>query len=416
MKLGASFALALLGACSAGPSDQPSNDQISVTSLTSDFKISPAAAPPPGSEFYNVSVVSDPDNGFLVTWIGTYLVESTLYWNNYACRVSKTGEILDAAAIYLGDSYWPYYCPNAVFAGGNWIVACNQGGMLEYVGVQRLTPSGVVLDDPPVNICDSIGMATLLYPALATNGQEILCVMGAAGSGLYGVLFDPDLRIIKDRFPVYADKDGILKLVSDGADFFLTFIDGTDVKLIVISADGQIRSVQTVNPGVFERRFFSSVDVLDHMAYVTYFEDPTYESMAFWSRRYSMAGEPADPEAARLGELNDFRDLLDGYYWWMDAYMDIGSMNGRFYFFLPKSSGPGLSLLSYKSDLSEAYPPISPDSQCRLQVTYGQYGYDNSYSFIRSAFLDNIVLTAWIDSRDGTARVYANMFKITSGR
>ncbi len=404
------------GKCSATSEDQPPAGKISVASMTSDFKISPNTNLPQGSEFFNVSVASDPDNGFLITWINTYLVENTLYWNNYACRISQTGEALDAAAIYLGDSYWPYYCPNAVFAGGNWIVTCNQGGLLEYVGVQRLTSSGVVLDDPPVNICDSIGMASVLYPALATNGHEILCVMGAAGSGLYGVLFDPDLRIIKNRFPVYADKDGILKLSSDGTDFFLTFIDGTDVKLIVISSDGQIRSVQTVNPGALERRFFSSIDVLDHRAYVTYFEDPTYESMAFWSRRYSMAGEPTDPEAIRLGELVDFGNLLERYYWWMDAYLDIGSMNGRLYFFLPKSPGPGLLLHSFKSDLSAAYPPLSLDSQCRLQVEFGQNGYDNSYSFIRSAFLGNNVMTAWIDSRDGMARIYANLFRITEDR
>ena len=91
--------------------------------------------------------------------------------------------------------------------------------------------------------------------------------------------------------------------------------------------------------------------------------------------------------------------------------MDKTCINDCFYFFLPKSAGPGISMFCYESDLSEVYEEVSLGSQCQLLTTY-----DNVFrihSFIRAASIGNKVLTAWIDGRDGLARIYANLFEIT---
>lgn len=397
-------------ACSAD--SPPNSHEISVTSLTSDFKISPNTALPEGSEFFNVSVASDPNNGFLVTWQNYFLVNRIIHYRIYACRVSEAGEMSDEAAIDIGIGSWPDYVPKAIFIGDKWLIVSNQGGMLEWVGVQRLAPSGEVLDALPVNVLIAQGAASLQWPSVATNGQEILCVTGSAGSGLHGSIFDYNLNILEDRFPIYGNSEGVLKLTANGNNFFLTFIDGTDVKLAIISKEGEVLSVQTVNADDFERRYFSSIYVLNNVAYTTYLED-TVDEMAFWSRRYSMAGDPIDAGPKRLGELGEFKNLLDSYGWWMDGFLDIASTAGRLYFFLPKSSTPGMSMVSYKSDLSAVYEPISLNSQCQLQVEFGEHSEWDSYSFIKLSSIGNKVLAAWIDGRDGTPRVYANLFEIT---
>jgi hypothetical protein len=393
-------------------------NDISVTSLTSDFKVSPNTSLPAGSEFYNVHVASDPNNGFLITWQSQHIIESTIYFTNYACRVSDRGEVLDNAAILTSTSGWRDFVPEGIFEGGNWIISSNKGGLLEWVGIQRLSPTGVVLDKDAIDICKSIGMATLLWPTIASNGNEILCVIGAAGSGLYGSIFNSDLNILLERFLIYENNEGILNLQANGDDFFLTFMDKDDVKLILITNEGQILSVQNVNLEAEEYstpwRFFPSVCVVNNVSYITYldtddrFMDPP---VLLCSRRYSMTGIPIDTNPIQLIKLNDYFNFLEPYYFF-EGFLDMTCVKDCIYFFTPKSSGSGINMYSFKSDLTEAYIPSSLNSQCQLQVNFGPDGYDHSYSFIRAASIGNKILTAWIDGRDGIARVYANLFEI----
>jgi uncharacterized repeat protein (TIGR02543 family) len=398
------------------PISTPVNEEVSITSLTSDFKIAPNTTLPEGSNFYNASVASDPDNGFLVTWINTYKIVATRYFHNYACRISKTGEMLDSTAIYLSSSYWPYYCPSAVFARGNWIIAVNQGGLYEWVGAIRLTPSGEVLDDPPKNICDSIGMATILYPIIATNGQEILCVTGIAGKGLYGSIFDSDLNILVDRFLIFKQTvvGSFPRVSAHGNNFFITFLDWQNemnIKLVIVNPEGQALSTQDVSEDwgyPFKSRGIPTITTLNDISYITYFDES-----AFWARRYSSDGNPKDSSPVKIVESLEFDLFLEEYSGTLqkEAYTDLVWANESFRFFLP-STPLGISMMSFKTDLSTGNnQPVLLDSQCQLDL--GNYMEEESYSLIRASSLGNEVLTAWIDEREGNGRVYGNLFEVT---
>jgi hypothetical protein len=394
------------------------NGDVSITSLASDFKIAPNTPLPEGSNFQNVSVASDPNNGFLVTWINTFLVGNTIYHHNYACRISITGEMLDSAAIHLqNDSNWHYYCPSAVFAGGNWIIAVNQGGLLEWVGAFRLTPSGVVSDIPPVNILDSTGMATILFPTLATNGQEVLCVTGIAGEGLYGSIFDPDLDILVDKFLILpdADADTAYRISTNGNNFFITFLhwDDTRIKLVIVNQEGQILSTQNVSDEhgfPFVNMGVPAIATLNNTTYITYFD-----AGALWIRRYSADGNPIDSSPVQVIESQDFNPFLEDISFGVMAhgYTDLVWANESFRFFWPMVSNPGMSMLSFKPDLSiDNNQAVLLNSQCQCKLRFGESGYRMSHSIIRASSLGNKVLTAWIDGREGNGRVYGNFFDI----
>ncbi|MBN1271613.1 MAG: hypothetical protein JXB26_05025 [Candidatus Aminicenantes bacterium] len=388
-----------------------------ITSLTSDFRVSPNAPTKAGGNDTNVGVFADTNNGYLVTWVHNYLIENTIYWENYACRISKTGEVLDPAGIYINDSYWSFYCPSTVFAGGNWIIATNQGGLVEWVGATRVTPAGQVLDTPPVNICPSTGMATILYPVIAFNGQEILCVTGIAGKGLYGTIFDSNLNILVEKFLIYEQTvcSSMPRLTANGNNFFLTFFNSDDgfIKLIQISPAGGILSVQDINEE-FEIALqywgIPTITTMNGTSCITYFETPY-----LWGRRYSSDASAMDSSPVMIVESDSFYSLVDELSTGFQGhgYTDLVWTGECYCFFWPRTPDPGISAVCFNSDLSpEEKKTYSLDSQCDWLCRYGQL-YDRSYSLIRAAAIGNKVLTAWADKRAGDGRVYANLFEVT---
>lgn len=378
-----------------------------------DFKIAPNLVLPEGDHFYNVSVASGTDQGFLVTWINTYLIGSTVYFDNYACRLTKTGEMIDESAIFVGESYWPYYCPSAVSVGGNWILAFNQGGLYEYVGSIRLTPDGEVLDDPPVNVCNSIEQATLLYPILATNGQRILCVMEAAGSGLFGSIFDAELNVLVDRFLIFGQniaQDFKPRVVTVGDKFFIAFLhddpfgEGQVIKLMIVNSNGQILTSKTVSNDLDFHDGLPTITALNDTIYVTYFENGELRL-----RRYSADGDPFDANAITIANSpNYFSFLSDNLALYPTGYTDLVWANESFCHFWPIPSEPGITMLTFTSNLAtHTFTPLQ--SQCQIQMESPSEFLWDSYSVIRAASIGNTVLTAWIDGRDGASRVYGNL-------
>ena len=399
--------------------------------LSTDFKIAPDTPLHEGSEFHNVGIASDSTNGYLVVWKNEYNIGSTVYWDNYACRISNTGEMLDSAAVFLNDSPWPYYCPSAVFLGGNWIVTTNQAsnaGVLEWVGATRLSPSGVVLDNPPVNICDSVGPATLLWPTIATNGQVLLCVAGAAGSaaaggGLYGSICDSALNILVDRFLILpgAVADTAYRVAANGENFFIAFLNWLgdhNMKLVVVNPKGEILSVQNVNDEKIENTTGApSITTLNNITYISYFYTENFvknTNTALYVRRYSSDGSPIDSKPVRIVESPDFPLFLlylkFGIY--VHAYTDLVGSNRCFLFFWPRMSNPGISMMSFSPELSTTLSaPLLVNDQCQYKNRYGDPPNFTSWSLIRAASNGNKVLTAWIDGREGHGRVYGELFE-----
>jgi hypothetical protein len=396
-------------------------------SLSSDFKIAPDTPLHEGSEFHDVGIASDSTNGYLVVWKNECVIksESWVTWDNYACRISKTGEMLDTTAIYLNESPWPYYCSSAVFLGGNWIISTNQAsysGLHEWVGVTRLSPSGVILDNPPVNICDSVGEATLLWPTIATNGQVILCVAAIAGKGLYGSICDSVLNILVGRFLILpdADADTPYKIAANGENFFLTFLNWPDrnMKLTVVNPKGEILSVQNVNDQELQHTAGGpSITTLNSITYVSFFDTENFPrnlKPALFVRRYSSDGSPIDSKPIKIVESPDFPLFLDDleYGMFIHAYTDLVWANKCFLFFWPRMSDPGISLMSFSPELSTTMSvPRLVNDQCQYKSRFEDPFYRTSWSLIRAASNGNKVLTAWIDGREGRWRVYGELFE-----
>lgn len=410
--------------CSEKLASPLASGELSITSLTSDFKIAPNTTFSEGINFYNVTIASDPDNGFLVIWVNEYHRGASFLLQNYGCRISQTGEVLDSEAIHLCDSNWPHYCPSAVFAGGNWIICSQEGSLLEYVQAMRLTPSGDILDDPPVNICDSIGMATISYPTIGTNGQEILCVTGIAGKGLYGSIFDPDLNILVDRFLIFEQLTvgSFTRVSANGDNFFITFLDWDNemnIKLVIVNPEGQILSTQDVSEGYpvdFENRGVPTITTLNDISYITYFD-----KKAFWLRRYSSDGNPIDSSPEKIVESQEFDLFLTEYHGAIqkEAYIDLVWANECFCFFWPRTP-LGISMMGFESDLStyENLPLLlNTQSQLCLELHWDDWPtWRASRSLIRASSIGNKVLTTWIDEREGygQGRVYGNLFEVTA--
>jgi uncharacterized repeat protein (TIGR02543 family) len=403
----------------------PASKSASRLALTSDFKIAANTPISAGSEFHDVGIASDGTHGFLVVWRNDYTVGSVTYFDNYACRISPTGEVLDASAIYVNDSPWPYYCPSAVFLGGNWIVSTNQAshaGLLEWAGVARISPSGVVLDNPPVNVCDSFGGATLLWPTIATNGQVLLCVTGITAEGIYASICDPNLNVLVPRFEILRNdvSDSAIQVAANGENFFIVFLNwlgDLNMKLVIVSPQGKILSIQNVNTEAFTYRVGApSVTTRNGVTYVSYFNTPDWRQSAhpdYFVRRYSSDGTPIDPAPVKMVSSQDFpvflSDLSIGI--WVHAYTDLVWTDAGFHFFWPRMSSPGINLMSFSPELVPFYSqPLLVNDQCQYKIRYGNPANFRSRSIIRAASNGSRVLTAWIDGREGNGRVYGALF------
>ena len=374
-----------------------------------DFKIAPATTLPEGSNFYNVSIASDTSSGFLVTWMSQRWVENIVYNHNFACRVSKTGEMLDSTAIFLCSPVWTNYCPSAVFAGGNWIIATNRGWLDEYIGVQRLTPSGTLLDNEPVNVLPSTGGATIIDPILATNGREILCIAGVAADSLFASIFDPDMHILVGRFglfPKTGTSTRCYRAISNGENFYVTFrssnLEDPGNKLIVINPNGKILSVQT------EWGYFPTITEADNTIHFTSFI--TYITTKLYLGRYNSEGIPIDPNPFIISEFQDFGPIVEKMYQSRYGYVDFVSTDKSFFLFWPRVASPGMSMIHFQSDFL-ASEIDAMDSQCQIVFTLPSH-YTSSFSLIRTSSIGNNVLTAWIDGREGDTRVYGNFVNV----
>jgi len=392
--------------------------------FSQDFKIAPKTPLLEGDKFFNVSIASDENNGFLVTWILYRKVGSTVYFKNYASRFSKNGQMLDSTAIYLCDSYWPSYMPNAVFKDGNWIIAMNRGGLFEWVGAMRLTSSGTLLDSEPVNIMQSVGQATVEYPTLATNGREILCLSGIAGDSLSISIFDADLNILLERKGIYPGignaGDAIINydhpfgVTSNTDNFYITFLSTyngkNNVKLIIVSSKGEVLSTQTVFDNFYTTHDawgLPAITSADSTIYVTFFN-----RSKLFLRRYNADGTPNDPSSFQICNFIDFKPILTQYAGGNPGcgYIDWIYADDSFSLFWPKNDELSISMINFESDFSD-YRIRNLNSHC--QYDPGDYTWEDSFSYIQAASIGTKVLTAWIDGREGNStRIYGNFFDV----
>jgi hypothetical protein len=242
--------------------------------------------------------------------------------------------------------------------------------LFEYVGAVRLTPSGEVLDDPPVNICNSISYATVSYPAIATNGRELLCVM-AADTGLYGCIVDYDLKIAVDRFLITGNISSLIRprIAVNGNNFIVAFesrvMNSHNIKMATINPEGQILSIQQVNEKEWNRRDYwggITISSSNATAHITYFQTPD-----MYLRNYSSDGQPIDTKPIIILESQDFGLVLKEYFYTkeIEQYIDLVSTNKDFCFFWPRVSHQGISMIHFRSNFLTGESDTL-NSQCRF--------------------------------------------------
>jgi hypothetical protein len=181
---------------------------------------------------------------------------------------------------------------------------------------------------------------------------------------------------------------------------------------VILNPQGQLLSIQNVSAKWNKRGYFGlpAITTVNDTTYITYYHTPY-----LYGRRYLSDGQPVDSQSVKLFQSEDFESI--GKLIWYPAtnqvichWTDLICENDLIHFTLPRLTDNGISLFSFKTDLSIISQPASLNGQCQIAVeTPARW---QSFSIIRASSIGGNALTAWIDEREGNTRVYGNFFDI----
>jgi hypothetical protein len=182
----------------------------------------------------------------------------------YATRIGLDGLPSGDGGVPITPDTRPDYAPAVVWTGSDYLVAHVLAGAFDDRGGIRLTR--VTLDGPvqerllggaEYDPSSSITSSSLV---MATNGSVELLIIGPAfptGSGggakpgIFGLLVDRDLHMVRAAFPIASDVDPhAASVASDGRDFLVTWrqLDASRSLLrnAVVRADGTVGPASTL--------------------------------------------------------------------------------------------------------------------------------------------------------------------------
>ncbi len=130
------------------------------------------AALAPAAGWQQSPEIAASDDGFLAVWVDdrTGITQMTNFfgglafdyhigsaWDVYAARLDRDGNLIDQTPIIIAQQIQNQGIVDVAWNGQNWLVVfTGQEGMqccpVEHLYVARVSPSGVVLDDPPIRI------------------------------------------------------------------------------------------------------------------------------------------------------------------------------------------------------------------------------------------------------------------------
>jgi hypothetical protein len=181
-----------------------------------------------GSNDPNPDVASDGTN-YLVVW---HYNESGNPYNIYGTRVSKQGNVLDAAPFIIGDAAGAQMSPRVAFDGTNYLVVwydSRSGSSYDIYGT-RVAQNGTVLN--PTGIAISTAANYQYFPDVSFDGTNYMVVWQDNRSGTFdiyasrvaqnGVVLDP----AGIQISTATDEQNYPAIDFDGTNYFVVWDDG----------------------------------------------------------------------------------------------------------------------------------------------------------------------------------------------
>jgi hypothetical protein len=236
---------------------------LSVAALAEQPLATPALRAATGEQ-RSVALAASP-NDALAVWEDERAVNPTLHpgADIYATRIGIDGVPSGDGGVPITADTRSEYAPAVVWTGSDYLVAHRLQGSFDDRGGIRLTR--VTLDGPveerllggaEYDPSSSITSSSLV---MATNGNVELLVTGpsfptssggGAKPGIFGLLVDRDLHLVRAAFPLTSDADPhAASVASDGRDFLVTWrqLDhGSLLRGAVVRADGTVGPASTL--------------------------------------------------------------------------------------------------------------------------------------------------------------------------
>ena len=254
----------------------------------------------------------------------------------YAARLDAQGNLLDTSPIIVGQQKQNQALPDVAWNGQNWLVVWSgQQGISccpdINVYAARVSPQGVVLDDPPITVDSDNTNSGLYWPTVGSDGTNWIVVWRDldAQAGIFtldgarispsGVVLDPGgVRLRRDTYNSYPiDPD----LALAGDRFLLTWTEDSgevDGQLLTPSLQpiGLVFRINAYSPstGLNPRVASNGVDFL-----VAYWEDRYYGWSELRAARVSHAGAVLDPQGIAVTEAYGYANY-DPAVSWEGAY------------------------------------------------------------------------------------------------
>lgn len=296
----------------------------------------------PGDEVLSPSagMQADPaivagDNGYLAVWVDdrtslllipnmfgapSYNHYTGTKWDIYAARLDADGNLIDQTPIIVTQELLMQATPAVAWNGENWLVAWSgETGPFECCPTYstfaaRVSPTGQVLDDPPITVDLATTSNDLLWPTAASDGNNWAVVWRDLDGGIWtldatriapdGTVLDPGGVFVRhdnvNSYPVDPE------IVWAGDEFLLVWEEGSGgIKGQRLAADLQpIEGVFTINAGYWTG-YNPQVSTNGTDFFVTWWSRPPGQVFELAGARVSHGGAVLDPSPLLLTAATD---------------------------------------------------------------------------------------------------------------
>ncbi len=334
----------------AAPAGATPPDLSDLEFLTGDAQIAPAS----GTQ--ELPEIAAGAGGFLAVWTdhrsslvplgsftsGPYFVPGLgTMMDIYAARLDGDGEVMGGGPIIIAQAIMNQTFPKVAWNGQNWLVVwSSQRGIAccSYIDVlaTRVSPDGVVLDDPPIVVDAAQTLDGLYWPCVASDGANwavawrdldqaagIFTIDGARVSP-DGVVLDPGGKRLRhdvtNSYPTWPD------IAFAGDEYYLVWNENSDDvrgQRLTTALDkiGSAAKLNIYNPssGLVPRVASDGTSF-----FVAWFEDRYYGFAQVYGTRVSHAGGILDPSGIAVTGSNDYCQFEPIVAWdglnWFVAY------------------------------------------------------------------------------------------------
>lgn len=250
----------------------------------------------------------------------------------YAARLDAQGNVIDTTPMVVGQQKQNQALPDVAWNGQNWLVVWSGEQGISCcpdinVYAARVSPNGVLLDNPPIVVDTDNTNNGLYWPAVSSDGTNWVVVWRDldAAAGIFtldgarispaGVVLDPGgVRLRRDTHNSYpVDPD----LAFAGDEFLMTWTeDSGEVKGQLLSPSlqpiGPVFQINAYSPttGLNPRVATNGTDFL-----VAYWEDRYFGWSELRVARVNHAGQLLDPQAIPVTQAYGYTNYDPAVAW-----------------------------------------------------------------------------------------------------